>query len=277
MAYPEVIKHDGTREAFDPSKLRASLLRARASEVQADEIVEHLNKEIEDGVTTEYIYKHAFDLLKGLDRGTAARYSLRRALAELGPSGYPFEQFVAAILETQGLKSETNLVLNGSCTEHEVDVLSYNEERFVICEAKFHNQAGIKTDQKVALYVHARFNDLAENKFDARNVHNAKPEAWIITNTKFTHNALRYGKCVGLTMIGWSYPKVGNLQDLIEEAGLEPVTALTTLTTSEKQKLLNDGVVMCKTLRDEPERLERVGIVRHKRQEVIDEVERLCS
>src|SRR3990167_6783794 len=114
------------------------------------------------------------------------------------------------------------------------------KKKLLMAELKFHNQIGEKSDLKVALYVKARFDDLSAQYFDYGR-RRQLDEGWLITNTKFSSNAIRYGLCAKVAMIGWSYPAKGNLQDLIEDAHLHPITCLTSLTITEKQNLLQNG------------------------------------
>ena len=58
-----------------------------------------------------------------------------------------------------------------------------------------------------------------------------------------------------MTLIGWNYPEKGNLQDMIEQHGLHPVTCLTTLSEGEKKSLLAGGVVLCSAIKEKPQTL----------------------
>ena len=213
-----VTKLDGTTEEFDENKLKSSLFHAGATESVADDIVRHIERDLTPGVTTSHIYKHAKQLLrKRTAHPVAARYSLRRAILELGPSGYPFERILGEVFRLQGYQVEVGQMLRGKCVEHEVDVVARGNGKLILGEAKFHNNQGFKTDVKVALYIHARFLDLHSADFGGMCPPGGTCESWLMTNTKFTDAAIRYGECVGITMIGWGYPKKGNVQDLIEQ------------------------------------------------------------
>lgn len=212
-----IIKANGEREIFEPEKLRASLLKSGATPEVIEKVVSHVLPELHNDMTTADIYKHAFSILQGLSRPAARSYSLRRAVMDLGPSGFPFEDFVAKILEAKGFKCETRQTVLGGCVPHEVDIVAYNEKELVMIEAKFHNELGTKSDLKVALYIKARFDDLAENVFNYGGQNRKITSSWLVTNTKFSSTAIHYGVCKNLTMIGWNYPEKGNLQDMIEE------------------------------------------------------------
>ena len=212
-----IIKANGVREAFNPTKLRESLLRAGAEEESISSVMSRVLSELHDGTTTREIYDHAFKYLKEYKRPVAQRYSIRRALMEMGPTGFPFEDFVAEIFKARGFETLTRQTVLGGCVPHEVDVVAWNEEKLIMVEAKFHNELGIKSDLKVALYVKARMDDLKGSVFNYGGKDRKLSEGWLVTNTKFSSTAIHYGVCQNLVMIGWNYPEKGNLQDMIEE------------------------------------------------------------
>lgn len=271
-----VQKFDGTKEQFDPEKLRHSLLESDTPEDLAEEIVSTIIKESKSETTTEIIYTRAFDLLKEKRRSYAARYSLRQSLADLGPTGYPFEQFVGHIFEAKGFDVTVGVVIQGACTTHEVDVVAENDDKLIMIEAKFHNDRTIKSPLQTPLYVKARFDDLEAGNYGEFDNHGKKVEHWLVTNTKFSKHAIEYGECAGLHMVGWGHPKSGNLEELITDEDLQPVTALTTLSGSHKRDLTKQGLVLCRNLREEREKLEALGFNEEKIQQVMDEVNHLC-
>jgi Holliday junction resolvase-like predicted endonuclease len=251
-----VLKANGKREVFDVDKLRASLLRSGATEEAASMVLTHIMPEIHNDMTTGEIYKHAFSILAQTDKPVARSYSLRRAVIDLGPSGFPFEDFVAEILKAKGFHCLTRQTVLGGCVPHEVDVVAYNENKLMMIEAKFHNELGTKSDLKVVLYVKARFDDLRDNIYHY-GTDRVMTDSWLITNTKFSSTAIHYGVCKNLTMIGWNYPEKGNLQRMIEEEALHPITCLTSLSSLEKKMLLAERIVLCSSLKEKPELLEQ--------------------
>ncbi len=271
-----IIKSTGEREAFDPTKLEASLIRAKASEAARSEIIGHVMKELKEGMSTSQIYKHAFFLLSKTESHAAVRYSLRRAVMDLGPSGFPFEKFIAEIFREKGFEVMTGQLVKGTCVEHEIDVVAYNENKLIFVEAKFHNGLGLKSDVKIALYVKARFDDLYGKKYNFGGERELS-EGWLVTNTKFSKTAIEYGTCAGLRMIGWNYPSVDNLQDLIEDAGLHPLTSLTTLSITDKAALLRQGIVLAKTLIADTSYLEAIGLSTGRMQNVLNEIKILLA
>jgi hypothetical protein len=273
MAHILITKADGEQEPFDPAKLERSLALAGASTTVRARTLARVLKELRPGITTEEVYRHAFDLLKKEDElPVAARYSVKRAVFALGPSGFPFESFIAEILRAQGWHAETGVALNGRCAPHEVDVLASKNGRRVGIEAKFHNDPGGRTDIKDALYVKARYDDLIHTPEASSRV----DEGWLMTNTRFTRNAIRYAQCSNLTLIGWDYPRTHNLLSMIVESHVHPLTCLTTLTESEKRRLLDKKVVLCKHVQT-PHLLEEYGIKPANIPQVLEEAKLLCG
>lgn len=211
----DIVKANGVHEVFDPAKLRFSLTRAGADEDAISTVMAEVMHDLKDGMTTREIYNRAFNALHQYRKPVAMRYSLRRAIQELGPTGFPFEDLVAAVLKEQGYEALTRQTVLGGCVPHEVDVVAWNEQKLIMVEAKFHNEPGIKSDLKVALYVKARIDDLKENVFNYGGRDRKLTEGWLITNTKFSSTAIHYGVCENMVMIGWNYPEEGNLQDMI--------------------------------------------------------------
>ena len=274
----QIIKEDGEKEAFDPEKLKASLTRAHATVFVIDEIVDTITKEIRDGMTTEEIYKRAFKILNSKSKASAIKYSIRRSLLGLGPSGFPFEEYVAQILQAKGYKVKTGQMLKGKCVNHEVDVVAWNEEHLLLTEVKFHNQIGIKSDTKVALYIKARFDDLANQTFDLGGEKRKMTRGLLVTNTKFTENSKHYARCVGtFDMISWEYPEKGNLYDMIEEAKMHPMTCVPQLSSDNKTELIKRGIVSCPSLKDNTDVLEEIGVSKDKIKDIVDNIDMICS
>lgn len=267
-----ITKASGDTVRFSREKLLRSLTRAGADQVLAKRIADSVAGQIRSGMTTQDVYAKAFSLLRNAERPLAARYGLKQAIMDFGPTGYPFEQFVGALLRERGFDVVVGKVLQGKCVTHEVDVLAEKGRRQIMIETKFHNHRGYHTDVKVPLYIHSRFQDIA-----AADKKNANEEQWIVTNTKFTSDAIAYGECVGLTLIGWRYPAEGGLEKLIEEIGLHPVTCLTTLTKKDKEALLAKNLVLCKHLIEHEQKLKRMGFSKEKIAKVRQEIEGLCG
>lgn len=275
---PLIRKADGELQAFSPNKLANSLRRAGAADYLIEEIVEDIESWLIEGTTTRKIYSRAFVLLRRKKRSLAGRYSLKKAIMELGPTGFPFEHFMGYVFQSQGFKVETGQVLQGKCVTHEVDVVATGEKEQHFVECKYYNSQGKYASVQVPLYIRSRVNDLI-------NVHESKPEyegftfhGWIATNTRFTSDAMNYGLCSGLKLISWDYPNGESIKAIVERESLFPITTLTQLNKSEKQELLSKGIVLCKELKEDPSLLDFLNLKPSKllslKEEIIDLSER---
>jgi hypothetical protein len=120
----KVVKHSGNFVEFDPSKLKQSLLKSGANQEVVEDILKAIKKEMYDGMPTKQIYKMAFAMLKKASNAHAARYNLRDAIQMLGPAGFFFEKYIARLFASEHYKTQTNLILQGKCVSHEIDVIA---------------------------------------------------------------------------------------------------------------------------------------------------------
>ncbi len=273
-----ITKTDGSTEPFDPMKLKLSLEKAGASVITAEEVAKEITDWIVEPVTTNAIYKKAFKLLHEKEgKAPALRYSLRRSITELGPTGFPFEQFIAAILRKKGYAVETGSMVQGKCVDHEVDIVAWNQKELLLGEVKFHSDLGAKSDLKVALYIKSRFDDLKTAKVVTPDAERQMTDGMLITNTKFTQKAIEYGNCAGVNMIGWNYPAKGSLHDLINETGIHPVTCLPSLDQTEKQFIIGQKIVDCETFINSPGIFDMMPSLAKKKTEIIADAESICG
>src|SRR3989338_3646485 len=271
-----ITKSSGEIEPFSEVKLRRSLERVHASANIIEEIIQHVQRELRPGMTTSQIYRHAFSLLRKKNRALAGRYSLKQAIRELGPSGHPFEKLIGELLIFEGFSVEVGKFGQRSYVRHEIDVIAQKDNQHIMVECKFHNQPGVKSDVKISLYIHARFQDV-EKAWQQNPNHMEKfHEAWLITNTKLTSDAIRYAECVGMKAIGWSYPAEESLEIRIDRSGLHPITCLTTLSNSQKRQLLEKGVILCRELLNK-NALRSLGFQETKITAIVNEAEQLCK
>jgi hypothetical protein len=271
-----ILKADGTSEFFKVEKLRRSLRRAGAAPSEVNSIVAQITKELYNGIQTQEIYRRAFALLRESEYPTAARYSLRRALFGLGPSGFPFEKFLARLFAAEGYTTKTGIILQGKCAPHEIDLAAYRESNSFIAEAKFHARPGIKTDLQVAMYSYARLLDLKGVQICNDSVCGIT-EFWLITNTKFTSTAIHYGECAGVKMLSWDYPRHDNLHDHIQRARIYPITVLQSLSTSQIATLIERDAIICKDILANPSVLRHLHLSKSKTEQVLQEVQLIVS
>ncbi len=272
-----IIKYSGDIVPFDVKKLINSLKRAQADKTTINQITTNIHSEIYEGITTKKIYQMAFKMLKAKSRVSASKYKLKNALMELGPSGFPFEKLVGKLLEHEGYLTQVGIIVQGNCVKHEIDVIAQKENKHYMIECKFHIDQGRFCNVKTPLYIHSRFLDV-ERQWEQQKGHEAKlHKGGVYTNTRFTSDALQYGKCVGLLLTSWDYPRGDGLKDRIDKSGLHPLTALTTLTKAEKTKLLDKGIVLCKELHENPTILDQIDIPKSRQKNILDDSKDLCS
>ena len=272
-----IIKHSGDIVPFNVEKLKDSLRRAQASEEIIQQIVAQIESAIYNGITTKKIYQMAFKMLKGKSRVSASKYKLKKALMELGPSGFPFEKLVGKLLAHEGFETKVGVIVQGNCVQHEVDVIAQKDNKHYMIECKYHSDQGRFCNVKIPLYIHSRFLDV-EKQWEHQKGHEAKlHKGGVYTNTRFTTDAIQYGKCVGLLLTSWDYPMENGLKDRIDKSGFHPLTALTTLTKSEKTKLLDKGIVLCKELSETPSLLNEIGIDKSRQKKILEDLEALCK
>lgn len=236
-----VIKANRRHEPFDEEKLLNSIRRAGIPKNIEENVLEHIKGKLYDGISTSEIYRHIIEFLGQSDKPyTRTSYSLKEGIMQLGPTGYPFEDFIAKLLSTFGYQTKVRQVLAGECITHEIDVIASKDGRNSMIEAKFHNSPGTRSQIHVGLYTQARFEDV--------KIRNNLDEAWLVTNTKTTTDVNTYALCKNIKVISWSYPEGDSLRDMIEKSRLHPITILTSLSSSHKKTLLDNHTVLCKDI-----------------------------
>lgn len=229
-----VIKESGKKEKLNLKKLKYTILNAGASENLANKAIRNVKNKAYPGITTREILQLVLEMLKE-EPGIAQRYNLKRAIMMLGPTGFPFEKFVAKMLEEYGYETRTDVNVKGKCVTQEVDVLAKKGKKKYMVECKYHNTPGKKSDLKVVMYTYARFLDLKHRKFS---------QPWLVTNTKCTSEAIKYAKGMNLKIISWRYPRKESLERMLVDKNLYPITTLTIPTLKVKHKLVNANLML---------------------------------
>ena len=273
----DIIKSSGEKVKFSLDKLRASLNRIGADKETVDHIIDNVRDELYQGISTKEIYNRAFALLKKKKSHLASKYKLKKAIYELGPTGFPFERFVSAILENSGYKTEVGAFLQGKCVKHEIDVIAHKQNETTIIECKFHSEQGLNCNVKIPLYINSRYIDVKTHWDTNPRNGTTLTKGWVVTNTRFTEDAIQYGNCCGLFLLSWDYPKDNGLKDRIDKLGLYPITVSTLLTNREKQFLLSRDIVLCKDLIGDSFFLDHLGISDTRKQKILNEIKQLCN
>lgn len=272
-----IVKASGEIDLFSMEKVASSLRRAGTDEELIPAILAKVEEELHEGITTKEIYQLAFTYLKNKNRLFASRYKLKKAIFELGPTGFPFEKFIAAIYRHRGFKVKIGEFFRGKCVTHEVDVVASNKKETLLMECKFHGDAGRNCNVKIPLYINSRFRDIADGTTKHDEEAPISSSGWVVTNTRFTKDAAAYGKCVHLKMLSWDYPPGESIKDQIDRLGLFPITVSTLLTAREKQFLLSRDIVLCRELINDKFYLDQLDIKPPRKQRILKEMELLCK
>jgi hypothetical protein len=270
-------KASGEEEPFDTGKLERSLRNAGATEEVIGRIVEEVQDWIYTGVSTKKIYSHAFQALRRKKSVAAMRYKLKVAMLELGPTGYPFEDFIGMLFERQGYDVRVGEVVEGHCVTHEMDVIATRDHQQHLVECKYHPIQGNHVSVQVPLYVHSRVEDIVRKRKELPEYSDFSFTGWVVTNTRFSEDSLDYGQCSGLNLLGWDHPRGKGLKDLIEKERLYPVTVLHNLTRKEKQQIIDKGIVVCSQLLNNPGILDDVVLNRKKYMLLLKEITEICG
>lgn len=244
----KVTKASGQIEDLNPDKLRMSLTRSGADRELAEEIIEKVLREIEPYTSTKKIYSLAQKYLRKANHASGLRYSLKRALFRLGPSGYPFESYYGELLTHYGYEVSIGRIMQGRCVKHEIDVLAISKGEVSVVECKYRNSAGGVADVKVALYAHSRFQDL--QPVISLQYPEKEFTGCLVTNTRCTSDALQYAECSGFGVKSWRYPETMSLEKMIEEKRLYPVTIISGIKSGLIGKLIKENIILLKDLAD---------------------------
>lgn len=265
-----VVKSDGNQEVFSEEKVLNSIKRAGISHDLQQKVLSHIKEKLFEGITTSEIHNHIKEFLRtSTTPHLVVKYDLKRSIMELGPTGYPFEDYVAKLLTYQGYTTKTRTIVRGKCISHEIDVIAEKNGKTMMVEAKFHNTTGVRTDVHVALYTQARFRDAREkNHFD---------NVCLITNTQITSDAIAYGQCMGMEIVSWNYPEKGSIRDWIESMALYPITALTMLSNSQKAQLMQKNIVLCQDLCKNKHVLDALELSQQQKDEILSEANFACG
>ena len=260
---------------FEILKLENSLRNSGAEENSIKKVIDNILPNCVEGVTTREIYKLAFDELKKISNAAAARYSLKRALLELGPAGFYFEQWIARVFQNIGYKTETGQLIKGHSVMHEADVIAKKGEKTYWVECKFRNAEDTKISVTTPMYVLSRIKDISGINYNLFETQTKFTDGWLITNTYFTKDSVAFGEYYGLRLLSWDYPKDKNIKSLVDQNALYPITCLTTLDGKQKQKLLEQKCLLVKELFSDPNILNTLNLNEEKKSEVLKEAKDL--
>jgi hypothetical protein len=272
-----VRKVNGEIEIFKVEKLRNSLTRSGATEEEAEKIINSVSLILHDGISSKTIYKKAHSLLKDYNRSSASKYSLKRAIFELGPTGYPFEILISTLLKHKGYETRVSQKLKGKCITHEVDVLAEKNNNLYAVECKFRNDPKAVINIQTPLYVNSRFIDIKESWNNNPENKTEFKQGWLVTNTRFSADSINYSECIGLKLLGWDFPLNNGIKQNVDHYALYPITTLSSLTKQEKNLLIEKEIILTKELYENLEILNILNLKPSKKEKIYEEIKELCN
>ena len=272
-----VTKFDGTKQPFDKNKIVRTCLRMGATQETAQAITDEIESKLYDGISTRRILQMIYSRLKKRKPVMNLQVDLRRSLSLLR-SAPDFERFIQLLLSEHGYEVTPNQIVKGRCVEHEVDAVARKNGKTCIVEVKHHYKYHTPTNLDVSRISRAVFEDVTEAY--ELGLNNLKIDyVMIVCNTKLSEHAKRYADCRGIHHISWSSPPDHDLQTMIQEKKLYPITLLKGLNAETQNKLATNGIILLKQLTEKtPKELRRqTGVSKEKFGSIVDKARTILS
>jgi len=272
-----VKKHSGELVPFNPNALTHSLQRSGATQIEVSRVYNEIRSKLYDGIPTRELYQLAFDSLKNQKDAYAARYSLKKALRDLGPEGFYFEKWIARVLEDEGYATVTSQMVKGHAVSHELDVVAHKEDKLLAMECKFRNDIEAKISVTTPMYFKSRFTDISDIEYSFFNKKLKFTEGWLVTNAYLTSDSKAFGTYYNINLLAWDYPADNSIKVRVDHKGLYPITCLTNLNMSEKNDLLKKGCLLVIDLIDKPTFLQGLKLNNQHKKRLLEEAKELID
>lgn len=273
----KVKKHSGELIEYNPNSLKNSLSKSGANEKEVDHVFKEIEDQLYDGISTRKLYELAFEQLKIIRNTFAARYSLKKALRDLGPEGYYFEKWIARIYQEEGYEAITGQILQGHAVTHEIDVIAVKDNKMLAIECKFRNDIDAKISVTTPMYFMSRVIDITGHPYTCFNKNLEVNEGWLVTNAYFTSDSIKFAEYHNMNLLSWDYPKENSLKVKVDCSGEYPITCLTTLTDYDKSKLLKANCILVKDIVRDPKYLQSIQADNAKKKRILIEAQELSK
>jgi len=271
-----VKKADGYLQQFDREKVVRTCLRMGASKKLAYDIAARIERRLYNGIPTARILQMIFQQMREHKPGIGNLFDLRKGLS-LMSSKPEFEVYIQAILGHNGFEVSPNQILKGRCVEHEVDALAKKNGFTYFVEAKHHSNYHTPTGLDESRIARAVLEDVNESyalgKSDLKI-----DQAMIVTNTRYSDQAIQYGRCRNILQIGWSSPIDHGLQNMIEGKRLFPLSCLRDLEVDARIRLAESGIILFEQMsrEDEAELSRKTGLPKEFLKTIKEKIEPLA-
>ncbi len=273
----QVKKYSGELVPFNPDSLRHSLSRSGASTDEVEKVFAEIKHKLYNGISTRELYELAFELLKNHRNVYAARYSLKKALRDLGPEGFYFERWVSRLFQTNGYEAITGQIIQGHAVTHEIDVVAMKDNELLAVECKFRNDIDAKISVTTPMYFMSRIRDISDIDYTFFQKTKKVSAGWLVTNAYFTSDSIKFGEHYKMNLLGWDYPRENSLKLRVDDNGEYPITCLTTLNTHEKALLLKQQCILVKDIVRYPKFLQHIRADDQKTRKVLLEAQGLID
>ena len=241
-----VTKADGSKQLFDEEKIVRTCLRMGASREDALQIVQKVEGRLYEGIATRKILQMIYSLMRKQKPAVKHLFDLKYGISLMEPKP-EFEAFIRILLVHSGFKVEPNTILRGLCGEHEADAIATRDGMTHFVEVKHHNSYHALTGLDESRIARAILEDVTEGY--SHGLSSIKIDrAMIVTNTRYSEHAMKYGRCRDILQVGWSSPEFFGLREMVEKHKLYPLSCLRGISAKVRLRLVEAGVVVIKQL-----------------------------
>ena len=241
-----VTKADGSKQLFDEEKIVRTCLRMGASREDALQIVQKVEGRLYEGISTRKILQMIYSLMRKQKPAVKHLFDLKYGISLMEPKP-EFEAFIRILLVHSGFKVEPNTILRGLCGEHEADAIATRDGMTHFVEVKHHNSYHALTGLDESRIARAILEDVTEGY--SHGLSSIKIDrAMIVTNTRYSEHAMKYGRCRDILQVGWSSPEFFGLREMVEKHKLYPLSCLRGISAKVRLRLVEAGVVVIKQL-----------------------------
>jgi hypothetical protein len=227
---------------------------------EANEVAQQVERRVYEGITTKAILQLIFTYMRKYNPAVGHLVDLRRGISIMDPKP-EFEMFVRVLLSNSGFEVTPNQVLRGQCGEHEVDAIAKKDGVTYFVEVKHHFSYHALTGLDESRIAWAILEDVGD-ALKLGLTHQKIDQAMIITNTRYSEHAVKYGLCKGIVQVGWSSPQFLGLKEMVEASKLYPISCLKGLRYEVRMRLVDAGIVLIKQLlqQDKEDIINRTGL-----------------
>ena len=273
----KVTKFNGELIDYNPKALKISLTKSGATREEVEEVFELMEPQIYDGIKTQDLYDLAFKSLKKYRGSYAARYSLKKALRDLGPEGYFFEKYIKRLMESAGFNAINGETVQGDAVTHEIDVVIEKNDKLYFCECKFRNDVDAKISVTTPMYFMSRMTDV-KNRTYSYFGKNLKPsKGFLVTNAYLTTDSIDWAKYYNIGLISWNFPENMSLKYLIDSLAIYPITCLTVLTKDQLKELMQNDCLLVKDIIEKEDYITSLHLDDKLIEELVEEAKELIE